>query len=329
MSMFTALAVAAVLSAAPEPADASLRPVVPAAIQDDATNPAVRLEDVVVEGRPLNQMIRDFVEGVAQPNFRRGLARWTDRVCVSVIGMERDGADYIVDRVTDIASDLDIPVGGRGCTPNVMIVGTNDGNETAREMVRIRREVFYTGATGTNQSRFALSEFQENDRPVRWWQVSMPINSETGQRAVRLSGDCDSRCESATPGSGMGMAPTISGTSASRLRSQVVDNMQRTVVIVDVDQVAHLSANQLADYIALISLAQIDPNADTSGYASILNVIRDPESTRTLTDWDEAYLVGLYRAPRHQLNRMAGRQQIVDAIRSEHNRLRDLRTEAD
>jgi hypothetical protein len=165
----------------------------------------------------------------------------------------------------------------------------------------------------------ALEDFVETDRPVRWWQVAVPVDSETGARATRLAGDCNgSECA----GGVIGFAPRTNVFAASRLRTQFVDNLMRAVVIVDVDQVRDVSILQLADYIAMVSLAQIDPDADTRGYASILNVFDDPEGSASLTNWDLAFLGGLYSAERNAAAQIARRGEIVDAIHREHGRLR-------
>ena len=119
------------------------------------------------------------------------------------------------------------------------------------------------------------------------------------------------------------MAPQIAVNAASRLTTQIVDNLTRAIVIIDVDQVSEVSALQLADYVAMVSLAQIDPDADTSSYASILNVFEAPQASDSLTDWDLAYLDGLYAAERNHLGERAGRSEIVDSIRRSHEQLRD------
>ena len=111
--------------------------------------------------------------------------------------------------------------------------------------------------------------------------------------------------------------------AASRLNTQIVDDIFRTVVIVDVDEVSGLSVRQLADYVAMVSLAQINPEADTNAYASILNVFDDPDASAGLTDWDQAYLAGLYAAERDAVNRNAGRAEIANSIRAAHHRLRN------
>ena len=101
----------------------------------------------------------------------------------------------------------------------------------------------------------------------------------------------------------MDIAPQIVVTSASRVNTQIVDRIIRTIVIIDADGVADLNINQLSDYIAMVSLAQIDPDADTSSYASILNVFEHRDDVSQLTDWDSAYLQGLYGAEQARLDR--------------------------
>jgi hypothetical protein len=145
----------------------------------------------------------------------------------------------------------------------------------------------------------------------------MPTDSETGGRAVRIPGECRNAC--ADP---MDMAPIVNVFAASRLQTQIVDYIFRTVVILDIDQVTRVSGQQLADYVAMVTLAQIDPEADTSRYASILNVFDDPDAAAGLTDWDHAYLQGLYDAERTRKNLRAGRTEISDSIHRAHQELR-------
>ena len=62
----------------------------------------------------------------------------------------------------------------------------------------------------------------------------------------------------------------------------------------------------------MISLAQIDPDVDPGSYDSILGLFAHPESAPAgLTDWDRAFLEGLYGAeqtaenPRSRLSAVA------------------------
>ena len=283
-----------------------------------AEDQAVRLEDIQVSGRRLDALIENFVGEVAAPNRGRGIARWDRSVCVGAVNLRREAAQYLVDRVSTVAQDLGLSPGAPGCTPNVLIVATADGDGFARELVEKRRRALRMGGSGMDRGGAALRDFQETSRPVRWWQVSMPVDSETGQRATRIPGECNAPCTDP-----IDYAPVINVFAASRLSTQIVDNIFRTIVIVDVNEINRVNSAQLADYIAMVTLAQIDPKADTSAYASILNVFNDPSSASSMTEWDKAYLGGLYDAQRTQKNLRAGTTEIEASIRRAHRQLAD------
>lgn len=277
----------------------------------------VALEDVEVTGAPLNSLIRNFVNEVADPTKGRGLARWDDRICIGVANLRNEPAQYIADRISTIAEDVGLTPGQPGCTPNVMIVASDDPSALARALIGERHGAFRMGGSGMDQGGVALRAFQASEAPVRWWQVSMPIDSQTSERAVRLPGECRDPC--LVP---LDYAPVIPVFAASRLRTQIVDTLFRTIVILDVDQVSGLTIVQLADYLAMVTLAQIDATADTSGYFSILNAFQTPDAAQSLTDWDKAYLQGLYSAERNRQNRRAGRMEIATSIHRAHADMR-------
>lgn len=283
-----------------------------------------RLEDVEVVGRPLDQLIRDFVDEVAAPNNGRGIARWDNAVCVGVANLQGDLARYIVDRVSTVGADLGLTVGQPGCSANILIIATSDGDALATELVRLKRRAFRMGGSGMDRGGSALEDFQHSGAPVRWWQQAMRVDSSTGQRAQRLPGECANACANAYD-----MGPTINQFAASRLTTQIVDNIFRTIVIVDIEKAAGVNSEQLADYIAMVTFAQINPQAETSSYASILNLFGDPDMREAgLTDWDQTYLDGLYAAQRTRSNVRAGKSEIMSSIAREHRNLRNNQEES-
>lgn len=286
------------------------------AAQDDPAG--TRLEDITVIGRPLTQLVQGFVDEVAAPVRGRNLARWHRGVCVGVANLEAEAAQYIVDRVSTVAEDLGLSPGQPGCTPNILVIATDQPDELARNMVDRVYHAFRPGGSGMEQGYSALQAFIASDSPVRWWSVSIPSHSDTGERVVRLPGECNNDCSSP-----MDMAPIVRINPPSRLRTQIVDNLNRVIVIVDVNQTSDLTVLQLADYVAMVSLAQIDPKADTGAYASILNVFNEPDLTDSLTDWDLAYLGGLYSAHRGRGAFNANRTEITTSIVRAHGRQRD------
>ncbi len=312
-----ALALAALLAVAPASVPQQTPPQNPPPQSQPADPAPVDLGEVEVTGRPLDSLIRSFVDEVAAPNRRRGIARWDDRICIGVANLRTEPAQYIVDRVSTVAEDLGVIPGEPGCAPNVIIIASDDPDGLARQLTEERRRAFRMGGSGMDRGGAALEAFVNADTPVRWWQVSMPANSETGERATRIPGECRDPCQSPED-----YAPVISTFAASRLSTQIVDYIFRTVVILDIDQLDGVSGQQLADYVAMVTLAQIDPEADTSRYASILNVFEAPETADGLTEWDTAYLRGLYDAERTRKNLHAGTTEIADSIYQAHQQAR-------
>ncbi len=271
---------------------------------------ATPLADIVVERRSLDDATRDFVGEIAAPVRNRGLARWHRGVCVGALSLQAEAAQYLVDRVSTVAEDLGLNPGDPGCEPNVIIIGTDDGQAMARSLVDFRRRAFDTNISGANLSDRALEAFQNSDRLIRWWHVSLPVDSETGDPAVRIPGQCKGACDSV-----FDYAPTISVFAASRLRSQIRDDLSRVIVVVDIDALEAASFEQIADYVAMVALAQIDPEAETAGFNTILNLFDPTVATdRLLTDWDTAYLQGLYAAEQSQIGSRRNAGAVASAM---------------
>ena len=280
VTSWTLIAALAALAGAPQ--DAPIPPP-----QEPPAGVATTLEDVVVERQPLDELVREFVAEVGAPPRRRGLARWHDRLCVGVVNVRPELGQALADRISQVGMELGLDIGEPGCRANAVIVFTDDGAALADAMVEESRRAFRIGVSGLDRGRGALEEFRTAERPVRWWHVSLPVNADTGQRAVRLAGDVDAF--------GNPTAPTIGVFAASRLSTQIRDDLKKAMIIVDVDGLGAVNLPQLADYLALVALAQIDPDADTAGFDTILNVFDDPAGVDGLTEWDVSYLTSLYR----------------------------------
>lgn len=271
--------------------------------QDPPEPEPAELDDVLVQGSlggvALREQVETFVDAVTSPPPGRGPARWHELagVCVGVVNLRRDAAQIMADRVSQVAIMLDLPVGEPGCSPNVVIVATDDASALARALVERSPNAFrprYGGAAG---SRRQLERFMTTDRPVRWWHVAMPVAAETGLPTFRL------------PGSEP-IPPRVRGDGL--LTTRIRNELRRAYVIIDISQVEHLTLQQLSDYVAMAAFAQIDPDAEVGSFSTILNVVGDPAGAQEMTDWDRAYLAGLYgselrqRRPDAQLGDVAG-----------------------
>lgn len=247
-----------------------------------------RVGDVYVSGRSLQDEATAFVGAVAAPPMRRGLARWQTRVCVGVANLRNDVAMALADHVSRVAVDVGLRVGDPGCTPNVVVIFADDAQGLATGLVERDRKAFRLGVDGLDRGNRALAAFQTSERPVRWWHVSMPVIGVTGQRAIRMPGD-----------TGFILVPGEGLIHAGR---PINDALSKVIIIVDADQLAGATLPQLGDYIALVSLLQVDPDGDTREFPTILNLFENPQGTPGFSAWDRSYLAALYDAYPERVN---------------------------
>jgi len=276
----------------------SLTCTVPAFAQQAAPDQAA--PDIVVEGSRLDEMVRSFVTDVAAaPISERQIARWDQAICPLVVGLPARQAQYIADRIAQRAHFLGLRTRSSGCHANILILVTPDANQLAETLVRTNRD--YTGyfvSNGLNSlGREGLARFVSSAAPVRWWHVNQtvtidgqPLGADVGAPAIRTT------------------------TPLSRLRRTTRQDLAHAIIIVDARQANGVSMQALADYLAMVALAQINEGGKVENAPTILSLFDDRESGLTppaaLTIWDLAYLDGLYHAQRAAPNELWQRRDI-------------------
>jgi hypothetical protein len=254
------------------------------------------VEEVVVRGRRMSEIeadlrihVGEFIQQIAAPPTGRGYARWHRRVCASVNNLERNTAQYLVDRISRLAVDVGLEPGEPGCRPDVVIIFTTDAKETATYLVENEPALLRPNGDGDVQRGLAaLREFAESDKPVRWWHVSLPVDARLGTPAMRVPG------EPMNPR--LNDLHTVKVAGPSRLHSGIRDELRHVIIVVDGPKLQGRGTTwqQLGDLLALVSLAQIDLEADPIAFDSILNLFSNPEAYSGLTDWDLSYVRALY-----------------------------------
>lgn len=246
---------------------------------------AAQVDDVEVVARMRADQVRErvnaFIESNMAPPLGRPLARWSKPVCIGTAYLNPQYAQAVIDRIATRIIEAGGDVAETGCKVDVMVVGTDDGARTARELVKDDPRGYRPSRGSTDRGSAALRRFQEDDAPVRWWHVSLPVNVDTGELAVRLDGE---------------EIPSNTVRDVSRLRTNVRDDLARVTVIVDFTRTGHVQSAALVDYIAFIALAQVNPDGDLRGQDTILNLFERPSDYTAMTQWDRDYLAALYRA---------------------------------
>ncbi len=277
------------------------------------TSPAAPDDDIVITGRQVDDAVRNFVTELSAPPSRENqLARWDREVCVGVIGLRSRYGQFLVDRISERATQVGLRPGGPGCRANVVVFVTPDSNLLTREIVEQFEDLM--GArwedNTVTQGREALQAFVDSPLPVRWWHVSQTVTAD-GQRL----GDVP-----ASNGAGGLRGQVVRTTSLGfgRLSRTTRQDFSRVVIVVDATRAAGKQFDALADYVSMVALAQVDPAADTSGYPTILNLFNAstaPDGMDGMSEWDLAYLDGLYNAERNARNAGAQEQDIARRMR--------------
>jgi hypothetical protein len=260
------------------------------------------------------ERVRSYVGSLSVPGRRAALPRWGREICPGVIGMDNEHAQALNDRVARIALDLGLEVGAPGCDANILVYFTRNSDEVAATFAGRNGMV----STRTGGTREQVEAFVQTPRAVRWWHLA--LTSADGFEVERDSQAAVNtlRAQEPTPFEAAAQGQEARSTSserearaaqevtnatrvrgASRLRSNTEESISRVLIIVDADRVRQVRFGALADYVAMIGLAQINPDVDVGAAPSILGLFSDrpgPKADR-ITSWDIAYLAGLYRSP--------------------------------
>jgi hypothetical protein len=293
-------------------ASAALTLQIQAATAQPATN---NNDEIVVTGERLRTILRDFVGEVSAPvsGGENQLARWDHRICTGIFGMtRREQAQFIADRIAQRAFAIGLEPGRSGCKANIVIFVTPDANALANSLVGEYRNLLalQRDVNHNTPNAAALENFSTSSRPVRWWHIANTYSAD----GMRVS---DPIAPMATANGAL-----VRVFDPSRLRRATRQDFDRVIIVVDARQAAGHTLSVLADYLAMVSLAQLSPTIETAAYPSVLNLFSDGSVTG-MTNWDIAYLDGLYHASRDAnsanqqegqiANRMSGTLNAEDA----------------
>jgi hypothetical protein len=262
--------------------------------QTPAPQPSGSDEVVVTAIRPAQ--MRDFVRELAEPGKEDQLARWDGRVCPGVVGVDTRAAQALIDRIVTRAFGVGLNGGRPGCRANVLVIVTPDAAAFTPAFVEQNRRLFsYRGDNGNSMGEQALAEFARSARPVRWWHVSQTVTD-----GGMVLGDT---VATSNADGGFDNVQVARVGSVGRLRSGTRQDFNRVIVIVDAAAVAGKPFPAVADYVAMVSLAQVRADANRASLDTILNLfdpVADGQTTPVgWTDWDKAYVEGLYAADRY------------------------------
>ena len=226
-------------------------------------------------GREVSRQAR-VVSDLTSDIRDKPLARIEDRLCPGVIGLKREAAELMVDRIRWNAERLDMWMAGEnGCSPNLIVAFVEDGKAQVAELFERQPWLFQTL---TVPQRKALLE---EDGPVRVWTTAQMRTRDGMPIARRESLD-------APPTVQMWMAH-------SKIYLTIREDITQVVVLFDREAVRGKTVIQLADYATMRGFARTRPIDGSAPLGTILALF-DPnyEAPAGLTDFDQAYLRSVY-----------------------------------
>lgn len=215
----------------------------------------------------------------------RPVARWIDPICPVALEVRKDVAERVEARVRAVATEAGARVADKRCTPNFQIVFSPDAQALVKR-VGARSGFFADLAADERALMYASTT------PVRWWHI-VQERTKDGMRPMTDT----------PPAAGInaGLGAVILGGQvyqqyrSSILSSQIVRGIIAAKIVIDVKLAEGVPVDSVADYTALVGLAEIrlDEDAPTNSILSLFSM----GGARELTALDQTFLRALYELP--------------------------------
>lgn len=285
----------------------------PAYAQTAAPEPrAEEGETIVVEGQRLNitRIVRDTIKNAGVTP----LARFEDKICPGIVGLSGVQADKLVQMIRENVVQLGGRVDELGCTANATVIFTDAPIEFVKKMAKTQPGYF-------DLTPRALEQFTAKPRAVASWHVT-DTRDRDGQELASAGKVSDRKKKlfnmpAATSDSIS--ASVVRQSAATRLYTNVREDMLVAFAVIDRQKCSGKSLRQLADLATLHLLLDINQDAGESTPGSILSLFEDRHEgfapPATLSEFDRVMVQALYTPEEN--NRTPSQQfsQIATAIR--------------
>lgn len=254
--------------------------------QITVTGRAVEAKDIVRQGRDIT----------ANEKRRDPLARFEKPLCPGVMGLRDDLAGAIVERMRFNVERIGLKLTEAGaCDPNILVIfvsGLDNVMQSMFENAELERANF---ASLSDRERRLL---KAETGPTRAWSLTSKRSAD-GFLLTETSNVMEIR-------------------DIGRINIGSREDIEMSLVLIDLGAIAGLNTQQLADYATMRALAETrEPDRDTA-LSTMLELFSANGSNLTeLTPFDLAYLSNLYSPP--GANVAAGRRLngLADAFQRE------------
>jgi hypothetical protein len=250
-------------------------------------------------------LLEQFAKSFVTPARLTGkIARWDSGICPIAVGQPPQFTSFVIKRVKEVATAVGAPVNAStSCTPNIEIVFTTTP-QALMDNVRQHQALFL----GYAESSAQKDRLATVTRPIQAWYTTETkdlhgmgtIDGATHRMAsTTLSCFTCSRC----PFCGTVSAPELdlpdftNAVTGSAIGNGTRSTFFHVIIVVDANRLAGYQIGPLADYITMLSLAQLNSLDACRQLPSIVNMLAAGcgQKASDMTKNDLAYLGGLYK----------------------------------
>jgi hypothetical protein len=265
-----------------------------------APAPAAAVVGTYAAAFPTPDEVSHFVSKISSSTRfdHRVVARWRAPLCFNVQGLPDAQNHFVLARLAQIASNSGAQLQSDGCSKgayNFNVVFTLDADQVAHDWYARHRDMFDTNASDGQVRRFLNPT---TPTAVRVWHDATFFGSD-GLSLIPVN-----------QGDPVEPIPDLYNTG-SRLPTRGAIGLNFALVIIDGKLANGAGLAQLADYAAMVGLADLNLDADVGNVPTILRLFAEsPQQLAAgLTPWDQAFLNALYHSeasPRSLRAQLAG-----------------------
>jgi hypothetical protein len=271
--------------------------------------PPSQLDSITVQGQKQREKLEHdvdrFVTSAMTRQWDESFKRWNAPVCPLVAGLPRDRGEFVLARVSEAARNAGVALAPEGCKANFLVLVSSEPVALLHEL-KSKKPGLFDIPDGMGY----LKHFLKTDRPVRVW-YNWDFEGE---------------------GSALATAGTISGTGApsastadyktaqlpnSRLSYSGFKAINMAIIAVDLQRMNGVNMAQLADYAAMVGLAEINLDGEIATVPSVLRLFSATGGAPPdgMSSWDKALLKALYASRATSVMQVSSMEtQMIDSI---------------
>lgn len=255
---------------------------------------AIQLQAVTIRGtragRELARQVDHFVTSKVFQLSGESLIRWDTPICPLAQGLPAAFNEYIQSHITQVALAARAPVAGKHCRANLYVFASSHPDQLLSKLWKKN-----PGMYGAPNGLGGPESFVHSRRPVRvWYNAESKCQSASGDSAGVVSMGMNSGM-SQPAGRPIDMSAGMCSNVDTRLNYAGVNSVSSAFIVVDLSQMREITTRQLADYVAMVGLAQFRTNTDPGKAPTILRLFQGPSHPPLgLSPWDRALLYSLY-----------------------------------